>query len=91
MQHPAIGLILAGVIFAGVVLVAQGLMGKDRDLVGGSFLAKGLFGLRDGTWDQDEVDRRHPPERHPWRLVWIGLGLIVGGSAVGLIWTALAF
>lgn len=90
MTSPFIGVVFIGIAFYGVVLLWQGAMGRDRDLFGAWFGAKGLFKLG-GNRDQAAVDRAQPPEAHPTRLMVIGVVLIVGSFGLGALWTILAF
>ena len=66
--------IVFGVFFLGLVFIFQGIIGKDPD-----FLAWAPW-LR-----PDMTAIKHEPERHRWRLVFIGLGLIVLSIVIGII------
>jgi hypothetical protein len=82
MDNPLIGLVLFGVVFAGLVVLLQGATGKDRD-----FLGSGLWAhlLGSEKRDQDAIDRMHPPERHPARLMVIGAAMILGALSVAVM------
>lgn len=60
----------------GIVFVFQG-------IVGGEIRSEGaVFGQ---PFDLEHPGISHPPERHPWRLVLIGLALIASAIGLGLV------
>jgi hypothetical protein len=65
------------VFFLGMVLVIQGFVGKDPELPEARLLLPPV--------DVERRDREHPPERHPIRLVVIGVGLMALAVVLGII------
>ena len=63
------------VFFAGMVLAFQGFVGREVNPEGQPFAI---------PIDLDHPAVEHPPERHPVRLVLIGVGLMVVAVVVGL-------
>ena len=90
MTNPLFGVIFIGIAIYGMVLIWQGAIGRDTDLFGASPGTKGLFGL-DGNRDQAAIDRAHPPEAHPTRLMVVGAMLVVVGFGLAALWSILAF
>jgi hypothetical protein len=82
VRSPLIGLALFVVVFSGLVVLLLGATVKDRDFLGSGLWANLLGGERR---DQDAVDRLHPPERHPARLMVIGAGMILGALVVAVV------
>jgi hypothetical protein len=90
MTSPLVGIVFIGIAVYGMILLWQGATGRDTDLFGASAGTKGLFTLG-GNRDEAAIDRAHPPETHPTRLMVIGAVLIVVGFGLGALWTVLAF
>ena len=68
--------VVFGLFFLGVVLIFQA-------FVGGEIRSEGAaFGK---PHDLEHPGMVHPPERHPWRLGFIGLGLIAIAIALGIL------
>ncbi|MEO1064871.1 MAG: hypothetical protein AAFZ07_25930 [Actinomycetota bacterium] len=78
--------VVVGSVLLGVVLMMYGGLGRDRDVFGGSAIA-GLSGR--SVPDRRTIDRAHPPAKHPERVFRAGLGLVVGGVVVGVLWSVL--
>ena len=69
-------IVLFGIFGLGLVLAFQGIVGKDIQTEGA------LFGR---PFDLENPGISHPPERHPWRLVLIGLTLMTSAIGRGII------
>ena len=69
-------MLIFGIFGLGLVLVFQGVVGKDIQAEGA------LFGR---PFDLENPGMAHPPERHPWRLVLIGLALMTSAVGLGII------
>jgi hypothetical protein len=84
-----IGIALFVLLCVGLVLLFMGAFGGDRHgrteaaFFSGA-LIKGMFG-----YDQDAIDRFHPPERHPGLLMLAGAGLIVLSIGGAILLTVL--
>ena len=69
-------MVVFGLFGPGFVLLFQGIVGKEIRSEGV------IFGR---PFDFDNPGMSHPPERHPWRLVLIGLALMASAIGLGLI------
>jgi hypothetical protein len=67
---------LFAILGLGIVFVFQGIIGGEIRTEGA------VFGK---PFDVEHPAISHPPERHPWRLVLIGLALMASAIGLGLI------
>ena len=69
-------MLIFGIFGLGFVLLFQGIVGKEIRSEGV------IFGR---PFDLENPGMSHPPERHPWRLILIGLGLMTSSIALGIL------
>lgn len=81
MGSPLIPILCFLVVAWGFVLMMQGTSRRD--------LSEHGFMEAQQHFDGSYAGMRHPPERHPWRLVGIGGTMVVAGVALAVLWGAL--
>jgi hypothetical protein len=80
METPIIPVACFVLVAWGFVLLMQGALRRDPN-TGFSEAQQQISDSYDGM--------RHPPERHPWRLMAIGAAMVVGGIGLVVLWGAI--
>ena len=74
-------ILVFGVLGFGFLLVFQGIIGKDPPSEAGA----GARWIRDNSDGPRVQPILHPPEKHPVRLILIGVGVMVLAVCLGLV------